>query len=93
MQQTTRTYKEVFQRDMGYTSICLYTTECFFSAALSMDLMCLTYLLYGIFGIHTSIKYSRGHGALDMFFISHLFLLEWCGCDSCHWTRRLLHLQ
>lgn len=51
-----------------------------------MDLMCLTYFLYGIFGIHTSIKYRRGYGALDMFFISHLFLLEWCSCDSRYWT-------
>lgn len=68
---------------MGYISIYLHTGECLLNAILSIDFMCMMYFLHGIFGIHTSVKYRNGYGALDILvFISCLVLLQCCSCDS-----------
>lgn len=49
------------------------------------DLKCMMYFLYGIFGIHISIKCRHGYGALGVLrFISNLFLLKCRSCDSPH---------
>lgn len=59
---------------MGYISIYLYTGECLLNALLSIDFKCMMYFLYGIFGIHISVKYRSGYGALGILgFISDLF--------------------
>lgn len=59
---------------MGYISIYLYTGECLLNALLSIDSNCMMYFLYGIFGIHISVKLRSGYGALGILgFISDLF--------------------
>jgi len=60
---------------MGYISIYLHAGECLLNAILSIDLTCIMYFLYGIFGIHISIKYRNGYGALGILF---LFLIWFC---------------